>query len=71
MKKVITIEGMMCKHCQGKVEKILKEIDGVTNVEVNLEEKTATVMMDKVIDDRLLTEPIVDADYEVLNIQEK
>lgn len=71
MKKVITIEGMMCKHCQGKVKKILKEIDGVTNVDVNLEDKTATVMMDKDIDNQLLIEPIVDADYEVLNIQEK
>ena len=68
MEKVITIEGMSCKHCQAKVENILRGIDGVTDVHVDLQEKTATVIMEKTIDDDALTQPIVDADYEVVKI---
>lgn len=32
----IIVKGMMCKHCQAKVEQSVKEIDGVENVAVNL-----------------------------------
>ena len=30
MKKVLKIEGMMCNHCTGRVEKALNDLDGVT-----------------------------------------
>ena len=42
MKKIF-IEGMQCNHCKMSVEKALKEIDGVVEVTVNLEEKNAIV----------------------------
>ena len=47
MKKVLSIEGMMCGHCQAHVEKALKAMDGVTSVEVSLENKNATVELSK------------------------
>lgn len=44
MEKVcIQIEGMMCKHCQARVEKALQAVDGVEQVEVNLKKKNALV----------------------------
>ena len=45
MKKTILIEGMMCAHCQMHVQKALAAIDGVCAVDVNLEEKKATVTL--------------------------
>ena len=39
----IKIEGMMCSHCTSRVTQILESIEGVTKVEVNLEEKAAYV----------------------------
>lgn len=58
------VEGMMCKHCQARVEKALTEVAGVTNVEVSLENKTATVTGNN-LSESALSKAIVDAGYEV------
>ena len=68
MKKTIVINGMMCMHCSGRVEKTLKELDGVTDVVVNLENKTAEVTMDKEIANEVLQKAITDQGYEVVSI---
>ncbi|MDO5847856.1 MAG: heavy metal translocating P-type ATPase, partial [Methanocorpusculum sp.] len=47
MKKIVHVEGMMCKHCQAAVFNALKGIDGVADVLVSLEEKTAVVTLSK------------------------
>ena len=47
MTKIMTIEGMMCHHCTGRVEKTLAAIEGVAAVEMSLEGKTATLTLDK------------------------
>ena len=43
MKKTVKIEGMMCMHCVKAVEKALTAVEGVTAVNVSLEEKQAVV----------------------------
>ncbi|MFN4233453.1 MAG: cation transporter [Bacteroidia bacterium] len=43
IKSNIKIEGMTCGHCKKAVENILKEEDGVLNVEVVLENSEANV----------------------------
>ena len=43
MKITLDIEGMMCGHCTARVEKVLKSVEGVTSVEVSLENKNAVV----------------------------
>ena len=43
MKYVLKIEGMMCAHCTGRVEKALSSTRGVLSVAVSLEDKSATV----------------------------
>ena len=67
MKKVITIEGMMCNHCTAHVEKALNAIDGVSAV-VSLENKNATVTLSKDVSDDVLTQAVTDAGYTVVSI---
>ena len=69
MKKVLSIEGMMCGHCQAHVEKALKAMDGVTSVEVSLENKNATVELSKDISDAEFKAVIEDAGYELKSVQ--
>ena len=68
MKKVLKIEGMMCNHCTGRVEKALNGQEGVT-AEVSLEGKSATVTLSKEVSDETLVQTVTDAGYEVVDIQ--
>ena len=52
--KTIYIEGMQCNHCKLSVEKVLNSIEGVTNVDVNLEEKKAIITSNKEIDNNII-----------------
>ncbi len=42
----INIEGMACKHCQARVQTTLEKVNGITSVNVNLENKCATFETD-------------------------
>lgn len=37
----MSVDGMVCSACQSNVKKTIKSLDGVTDVEVNLEKKFA------------------------------
>lgn len=43
METVIKVEGMMCKHCKARVEKVSKAVPGTVDAVVDLEAKTVTV----------------------------
>ena len=68
MNKTMMIEGMMCTHCTGRVEKALSAIDGVDKVEVSLEGKSAKLTLSKEVDDKVLTDAVTEAGYEVVSI---
>ncbi|MBR4015264.1 MAG: heavy metal translocating P-type ATPase [Anaerotignum sp.] len=68
MKKTLKIEGMMCNHCTGRVEKALNDMDGVSAT-VSLEGKSAEVTLSKEITDEALVKAVTDAGYEVVDIQ--
>lgn len=70
MKKTMTIEGMMCAHCTGRVEKALSAIDGVSAVEMSLEGKSAILTLSRDVDDQVLTDAVMQAGYEVVSIYE-
>lgn len=70
IKKVITIEGMMCDHCKMKVERALSELNGVSKVKVNLRNKTATIYSTKRISNDNIKNAISKLDYKVINIGE-
>lgn len=61
--KTIHVEGMMCAHCQNHVQKALAAVDGVTQVEVSLEEKRATVTLSKEVSDQTLIAVVEAAGY--------
>ena len=63
--KTYRIEGMMCKHCAAHVQETISKIDGVTNVEVSLENKTATVYASKDIRDKDVIKAVKKAGYKV------
>lgn len=69
MEKTVSIEGMSCNHCKMTVEKALKGIDGVQDVEVSLENKNAVIKSDKEISDSDIKNAIEDAGYEVVGIK--
>ncbi len=69
MKTTLSIEGMMCGHCQATVEKALKGVQGVSEVVVSLEDKNAVVTADESVSADTLKNAIVDAGYEVTDIQ--
>lgn len=66
--KTISIEGMQCNHCKMTVEKALSSIDGVTNVEVSLENKTAVIETSKEILDNTIKNVIEDSGFTVTEI---
>lgn len=68
MTKVISIEGMMCNHCTGTVQKALEAVEGVKTVTMSLEQKNATVELASDVADEVLTKAVVDAGYEVKGI---
>lgn len=69
MKKVLTVDGMMCAHCQMHVQKALAAVDGVTDAAVNLEEKTATVTLSKEVSDQALMDAVTEAGYTPVSCQ--
>lgn len=66
MEKTMKIEGMMCAHCSGRVEKALNDLPGVTAT-VDLEAGTASVAGD--VSDEVLTEAVTGAGYQVTEIR--
>lgn len=60
----LKIEGMMCKHCQARVEKALKAVPGAETVTVDLEAKTAEVTGTAALE--ALKQAVIDAGYQVI-----
>lgn len=66
MKKIVSIEGMMCEHCQKRVLTALE--NEKENVTVSLEENSATLIDPKISDERI-TEIINELGFEVVGIK--
>ncbi len=66
MVKTLNIEGMMCAHCQAHVKKALEGVAGVTQVEVSLEDKTATVSLTPGTEEQALVDAVIEAGYKVV-----
>ncbi len=69
MKKTINIEGMSCMHCVNHVTEELKKVEGVSEVQVNLEEKNAVVEVGCCTPDAALKAAVEEAGYEAVSIQ--
>lgn len=69
MNKTMIIEGMMCEHCTGRVQKALKEIAGVESVTMSLQNKSAELVVSAKVEDEVLKAAVTDAGYEVVEIK--
>ncbi|HIS69107.1 MAG TPA: heavy metal translocating P-type ATPase [Candidatus Gallacutalibacter stercoravium] len=63
MQKVLSVDGMMCAHCQMHVQKALAAVDGVQEAVVDLDKKQATVTLSKDVADQTLKDAVTEAGY--------
>ena len=70
-KMIVKVNQMSCNHCKNRVEEILKNISGIENAEVNLDEKLAEVDYFGAINENEIKEKINDAGYEFVCIEYK
>ena len=68
MTKTITIEGMMCGHCEATVKKALEALEGVEAAEVSHEKGTAVVTLSGSVDDEVLRKAVEDKDFKVVSV---
>ena len=64
MEVIIRVEGMMCPHCQARVESACKAVEGTTDAVVDLQAKNVTVTGNASLE--ALHNAIKDAGYEVV-----
>ena len=75
MEKTLKIEGMMCGHCEARVQKCLEALSEVESANVSHESGTAVVTLNAEILHHLLglrnplQKAVEDHDYKVLSIQ--
>lgn len=67
--ETLSIEGMTCASCVGRVEKALKKVDGVEKAEVNLATEKALIHASQPLDRALLIKAVQRAGYDVAAIQ--
>ena len=62
----LPVEGMTCASCVARVEKSIKNIDGVESVSVNLATEKASISFTEKIDLNLIASVIEDAGYRLV-----
>ena len=61
-----TIKGMTCGHCVSAVDAELRQLAGVTDVQVDLGAGTASVTSEGPLDDGAVRDAVDEAGYEVV-----
>ena len=64
-KMILTVNGMHCENCKKKVINILKSLEEIKNVKVDLDKKLVTIYPTKVLDGIMLSNILKDAGYEL------
>jgi len=63
----IKVKGMSCQHCVASVTKALSEIEGVTDVQVNLEKGEATFNEQSPVPEQTIKDAITRIGFEVVS----
>jgi len=69
MKKTVKISGMSCMHCQMRVEKALKGVQGISEVTVDFKNGLAIIEHDSQVDDLIIKNTIKEAGYKPVKIE--
>jgi copper ion binding protein len=68
MKKYVKIGGMNCGHCVSSIEHVLGQIEGISNIEVDLRKQTAVFDADTEVNNQEIIDMIESAGFEVKEI---
>jgi copper chaperone len=63
--KTYTVTGMTCAHCVASVGSEIKQISGVTDVQVDLASGAVTVVSEQPLDDAAIAAAVDEAGYEL------
>ena len=69
MEKTMSIQGMMCGHCEATVKKALEALPEVEKAAVSHEAGTAVVTLKSTVSDDVLKKAVEDKDYKVTAIR--
>lgn len=64
----ITVNGMMCSHCEGHVKKALEALDGITSATPNHDENLVTIETSKEVSEEAIKAAVTEAGYEYVGI---
>jgi len=64
----ITVNGMMCGHCEAHVKKALEAIDGIESAAASHEENLVTITNSKDVDEAVIKAAVEEAGYEYVGI---
>ena len=64
---VIKIKGMSCQHCVASVTKALKEIEGIRDVQIDLEKGEASFQESPLVDPEAIKKAISAIGFEVIS----
>ena len=64
----ITVNGMMCAHCEAHVKEALEAIDGIENAVASHEENLVTITTSKDVEESLIKEAVTKAGYEYVGV---
>ncbi len=66
MASILKVKGMSCQHCVMSVKKALGKLEGIQNVDVNLEKGEVRFDNTKPVDLSRVEKAIEDAGYEIV-----
>jgi copper chaperone len=61
----VNVTGMTCGHCASSVTSELQQLDGVTEVNVNLENGAVAIASTAPLDDRVIAAAVEEAGYAI------
>ena len=68
-KMIVNVDGMSCNNCAKHVKNALEDIDGVSSVVVNLDDKNAEISYEGNIDEKTIENAITEAGYDYKGIK--
>ena len=63
--RVYNVPDVSCEHCVNAITKELTQIDGIQNVQVDLETKKVTVVSDESVAEQRIREGIDEAGFDI------
>ena len=66
MKTVLKVPEMACSHCENAIHHALDGVNGVSEVVIDLANKTVTIAHSEIADKKTLVQQVEDAGYDVV-----